>query len=196
MRLTKIYTKVGDGGLTSLSSGVRVSKSDLRIEAYGTVDELNAFIGSLKDQIQLAMCQNQKEEILQGVSQELLQIQNELFDIGGELSFPQDFDTSKLNLVGLTEIARLESSMDSMNASLKPLANFVLPGGHLINSSCHISRTVCRRAERVIVHLSESSKVRSEIQIYLNRLSDWLFVTCRFLSMELAIDEVLWDQKK
>ncbi|MES2744097.1 MAG: cob(I)yrinic acid a,c-diamide adenosyltransferase [Bdellovibrionota bacterium] len=192
MRLTKIYTKTGDQGKTMLASGERVLKTDQRIEAYGTVDELNSFVGLLRDYVRLdsALADH-------AIAASLTRIQNELFDLGAELATP----TEKLNLerqkvVTNAEISVLEEEMDHYNESLKPLKNFILPGGHLCNSSAHIARTVCRRAEREVVRLRQADEsVRLETQIYLNRLSDWFFVISRAISHELNVDEVLWDQR-
>jgi len=193
MRLTKIYTKVGDKGTTMLADGSKVSKTSKRINAYGTIDELNAVIGMLRDEIAL---EAQHRSInLEGLKKDLLQIQNELFDIGGELATPLSQIDSRQQVVGLEEITRLESEMDEMNLHLPPLKNFILPGGHRANSVGHLARTVCRRAERSVLELAEEDAVREETKIYLNRLSDWLFVFCRELSRRLEVQELLWSQK-
>lgn len=192
MRLSKIYTKTGDQGGTTLASGERISKTAQRIEAYGTVDELNAFVGMLRDHIRF-------DSVLKDhwLSASLGRIQNELFDLGGELATPQRvLEKSKQKLLDGDDIKLLEDEIDKCNESLKPLANFVLPGGHICNSASHLARTVCRRAEREVIRLrSEEAEVRVETQIYLNRLSDWLFVAGRAISHALDIDEVLWQQR-
>jgi cob(I)alamin adenosyltransferase len=191
MRLTKIYTKIGDGGKTQLATGEQVPKSDLRIHAYGTVDELNSTVGMVRDHL-IAL----KRPEMSDLTDKLRVIQNELFDIGGELSVtPQHLNTAKQQVVSFTDIQRLETEIDRFNENLSPLKNFVLPGGHISNSTAHLARTVCRRAERYIVELSVSSKERPEVQIYLNRLSDWLFVLSREICRRLELDEVLWNQK-
>lgn len=190
VRLSKIYTRTGDKGATLLATGERVLKSNVRIEAYGTVDELNATVGMLRDTIVA-------DPRLQDLCEKLSKIQNELFDIGGELSVPLDvLDTERQQVVSMRDVSRLESEMDAFNENLPPLENFVLPGGHLANSTAHLVRTVCRRAERAVVRMSEQDAVRDEIRIYLNRLSDWFFVLSRELSRRLGVPEVLWAQNK
>jgi cob(I)alamin adenosyltransferase len=190
IRLSKIYTKIGDKGTTILATGDRVSKSDVRIDAYGTVDELNSVVGVLRDLIL-------KEANLADIAGQISRIQNELFDVGGELSVPfEHLNTAKQQVVKFEDIERLEREMDGFNELLPPLTNFVLPGGHLANSSAHLARTVCRRAERLVVRLSETERVRDEVKIYLNRLSDWLFVLSREFSRRLAVPEVLWAQNQ
>ena len=196
MRLTKIYTKVGDKGNTHLASGQKISKASLRIEAYGTVDELNSTIAMLRDLIQ------QENLLLKNVSlaelsNSIVKIQNELFDIGGELSTPcEKLDLKRQIVVSAHEVSRLENEIDQMNETLKPLENFVLPGGHIINSVAHLTRTICRRAEREVIKLNEHEEVREDLKIYLNRLSDWLFVLSRYLSKLLNVPETLWQQKR
>lgn len=190
VRLSKIYTRLGDKGSTLLATGERVLKSNVRIEAYGTVDELNSTVGMLRDTIVV-------DPRLQDLCEKLSKIQNELFDIGGELSVPLDvLDTERQQVVSMRDVARLESEMDAFNESLPPLENFVLPGGHMANSTAHLVRTVCRRAERAVVRMSEQDAVRDEIRIYLNRLGDWFFVVSRELSRRLGVPEVLWAQNK
>jgi len=190
VRLSKIYTRVGDKGSTLLATGERVLKSNVRIEAYGTVDELNSMVGFLRDSIA-------GDHRLSDLCESLLKIQNELFDVGGELSVPLDvLDTRRQQVVSMADVARLEQEIDLFNESLKPLENFVLPGGHLANSTTHIVRTVCRRAERAVVRMSEQDAVRDEVRIYLNRLGDWFFVLSREISRRLGVPEVLWAQNK
>ncbi len=192
MRLTKIYTKVGDKGTTLLATGERIEKSAPRIEAYGTVDELNAVIGLLRDHLMIA-----PNPAILVATQRLLRIQNELFDLGAELSTPlRSLDTSRQSVIHDEHIMSLEREMDEMNASLSPLANFVLPGGHPANSFCHLARTVCRRAERRVVAFGHTEEIRPATIIYLNRLSDWLFVLGRHVSKCLDVGEVLWSQKR
>lgn len=194
MRLTKIYTKVGDRGETMLATGEFVSKADARIEAYGTVDELNAHLGLLNELIAIAEKDNPK------LNQSLFwlsKIQNELFDIGGELATPiAQLNLSRQVVVSTIEIERLEREIDEMNESLAPLQNFILPGGSLANAQAHVARTVCRRAEREIVRLSKISNVRPEAVMYVNRLSDWLFVYGRMVNQLLGAKEVLWQQRR
>ncbi len=191
MRLTKIYTKVGDKGQTMLASGQKVPKDSLRIETYGTVDELNAFLGVLRDH--LAADANKFKDLIDRIAA----VQNETFDLGGELSMPPEkLDPTKQQVVTAASITRLENEIDEYNDKLPPLANFVLPGGHPANSAAHVCRTVCRRAERLVVHLSREESVRDDARIYLNRLSDWLFVASREISRRLDVAEVLWKQAK
>lgn len=190
IRLSKIYTKVGDKGSTLLATGERVLKSNVRIEAYGTVDELNAVAGLLRDTVAA-------DKSMNDIVAQLSKIQNELFDIGGELSVPLDvLDTERQQVVKMSDVERLEREMDAFNEKLPPLENFVLPGGHLANSTAHLARTVCRRAERAVVRMSEQDAVRDEVRVYLNRLSDWFFVVSRELSRRYAVEEVLWAQNK
>jgi len=190
MRLTKIYTKIGDKGTTLLASGDRIEKSHLRIEAYGTVDELNSFCGLIADKT--LGC---KEANFDQISQDLFLIQNELFDIGGELATPLDkLNLERQKVISTPEINRLETQIDAHNQHLEPLTNFVLPGGHELNSLAHVARTICRRAERCVVRLAQIEPVRPEVIVYLNRLSDWFFVVSRVISKQLNAEETLWLQ--
>jgi cob(I)alamin adenosyltransferase len=190
IRLSKIYTKVGDKGSTLLATGEKLLKSNVRIEAYGTVDELNAVVGLLRDTIE-------PDKRMGEIINSLIKIQNELFDIGGELSVPLDvLNINVQQVVAMGDVERLEREMDEFNESLPPLENFILPGGHIANSTCHLARTVCRRAERAVVRMSEQDAVRDEVRIYLNRLSDWFFVLSRELSRRLGVPEALWAQNK
>lgn len=190
MRLTKIYTKVGDKGTTLLASGAKVPKDSPRIDCYGTVDELNSFLGLLRDSLE--------PELFIDLLKQLAAVQNECFDLGGELATPVDLlDPTRQQVVSTASIARLEHEMDHYNESLEPLANFILPGGHRANSLAHVCRTVCRRAERAIVALANAGEaVRDEPRIYLNRLSDWLFIVSRVISQRLKVPEVLWQQAR
>jgi cob(I)alamin adenosyltransferase len=194
IRLSKIYTKIGDKGSTQLATGISVLKSHARIEAYGTVDELNSVVGMLRDTI-LASCATTNEfEDLLGM---IAKIQNELFDVGGELSVPLEvLNPDRQQVIRMVDVERLEHEMDVFNEKLPTLENFVLPGGHLANSVAHLARTVCRRAERAVVRMSEQDPVRDEAKIYLNRLSDWFFVLSRELSRRHGVAEVLWAQNK
>ena len=194
IRLSKIYTIIGDKGTTQLATGQCVSKSNVRIEAYGTVDELNAVVGMLRDTIQAA---NVSTVDCADIILMIAKIQNELFDVGGELSVPSEvLNTALQQVVQSTDIQRLEMEMDAFNERLPPLSNFVLPGGHIANSAAHLARTVCRRAERAVVRMSEEIAVRGEAKIYLNRLSDWFFVLSRELSRRHGVEEVIWAQNK
>ncbi|NIJ44987.1 cob(I)alamin adenosyltransferase [Wenyingzhuangia heitensis] len=188
----KIYTKTGDKGETSLFGGQRVSKSNIRIDAYGTVDELNSYMGLIRDQ-----------EIEQKHKDFLVKIQNQLFVVGAFLATPQDKEIlkngkSRLGLgdFGSKEIEELEIEIDSLDKQLPQMTHFVLPGGHTSVSYCHIARTVCRRAERISVLLSKDEPVNTGVITYLNRLSDYLFVLARMLSKQLQADEIKWIPNK
>lgn len=177
----KIYTKTGDKGQTSLIGGTRVPKHHIRIEAYGTVDELNSYIGLIRDQ-----------KIDEHSRQLLIEVQDRLFTIGSSLA--SDPEKSKMKIPDLREedITLLEQEMDKMNDVLPEMRSFVLPGGHTTVSFCHIARCVCRRAERLTIHLSETDYVAELVIKYLNRLSDYLFVLSRKLSYDLQADEIPW----
>ncbi|MFM7193340.1 MAG: cob(I)yrinic acid a,c-diamide adenosyltransferase [Bacteroidota bacterium] len=181
----KIYTKTGDGGETSLIGGRRVSKADLRIEAYGTVDELNAWMGTLRDQ-----------PVNKGRAAVLLEIQDRLFTIGSLLAAPDPAATNQLPGLSDADVAWLELEIDKMDQTLPAMRNFVLPGGHQAVSFGHVSRTVCRRAERHIVVLSQREGVAPLVIKYMNRLSDFLFVLCRKMSAELKVAEAPWKPRK
>lgn len=180
----KIYTKTGDKGLTSLIGGTRVPKHHLRIEAYGTIDELNSWTGLLRDQL-----------TDNSIKSNLLEIQDRLFTIGSLLA--NDPEKGKMSLPELQEkdVAILEKEMDNMDSQLPELKSFILPGGHTTVSYCHITRCVCRRSERLAVHLSESETVNPLIIMYLNRLSDYYFVLARFLSKQLNAEESAWKPR-
>lgn len=177
----KIYTKTGDKGETSLLSGRRVSKSDVHIEAYGTIDELNSFIGLLRDQ-----------NIHSRYVKVLIAIQNKLFSIGSILASAGEQVAFALPEVTLNDIKMLEYEMDEMDTSLPPLKNFVLPGGHQAVSLAHVCRTICRRAERRTIELKKHESVNENIVQYLNRLSDFFFVLSRKLATDLQVNEIAW----
>ena len=180
----KIYTKTGDKGLTSLIGGTRVPKSSLRIECYGTVDELNSHIGLVRDQDV-----NARRRPL------LKEIQDRLFTIGSALA--ADPEKSKMKLPDLlaTDVTLLEDEMDRLNLDLPELRAFILPGGHPAVSQTHVARCVCRRAERLAIHLGEESFVADLVVVYLNRLSDFLFVLSRAMAHELGVEEVTWQAR-
>src|SRR5688572_1489611 len=188
----KIYTKTGDKGTTSLFGGTRVPKHHIRIESYGTVDELNAHIGLLKDQETGA----HTKEILN-------RIQDRLFTIGSTLATEPEKATLKsgkdrlgISRISAEDIELLEQEMDRMNDELPPMTNFILPGGHQSVSFCHIARCVCRRAERMATALHEISPFDEMVLMYLNRLSDYLFVLARKLSKDLNAEEIKWIPEK
>lgn len=180
----KIYTKTGDEGQTGLFGGTRLHKDDIRIEAYGTVDELNAHIGLLRDGI--------SDEHITGI---LIEIQDRLFTIGSILASEPGKDNLQIPRLKIEDVTLLEQQIDKMNESLPPMRSFVLPGGHELVSQCHIARCVCRRAERRVVSLSRSEKVESIVLQYLNRLSDYLFVLSRKVSSAEKAIETPWKPK-
>ncbi|MEA5260068.1 cob(I)yrinic acid a,c-diamide adenosyltransferase [Arcicella aquatica] len=180
----KIYTKTGDKGTTSLVGGTRVSKTELRIEAYGTVDELNSYIGLVRDQTV-----NEKRKNI------LKEIQDRLFTIGSILASEPEQTKKRLPDLLESDIELLENEMDKMDNDLEPMRYFILPGGHQSVSFGHVARTVCRRAERIVLRLSEESEVNDLVIRYLNRLSDYIFVLCRMMAKELEIEEVAWKPR-
>ncbi len=188
----KIYTKTGDAGTTSLFGGTRVPKHHIRIESYGTVDELNSCIGLVRDQ-----------DINPHYKTILIKIQDRLFTLGAILATDPKKATLKsgkerLNIPKIKEadIELLEKEMDAMDSELPPMTHFVLPGGHTTVSYCHIARTVCRRAERLSTYLHEQEPVEALVLMYLNRLSDYLFVLARKLSHDLQAEEIQWIPEK
>lgn len=188
MRLTKIYTKTGDKGETRLSDGSQVKKSNIRINAYGTVDELNAQMGLL--------CASLPQKLTtERLVQMIRRIQNELFDVGAELSTPGIMDSSKSWTIPKEAVDRLEAEIDHMNSHLAPLMNFILPAGSPCIAQAHVARTVCRRSERIMVELNHQESIRPLMIQYVNRLSDWLFVYSRYLNHLLGQSEILWEQQ-
>ncbi|WP_457609692.1 cob(I)yrinic acid a,c-diamide adenosyltransferase [Lutibacter sp.] len=188
----KIYTKTGDKGKTSLFGGNRVPKYHLRIEAYGTVDELNSYVGLIRDQ-----------KIDKHTSNILLKIQHELFTLGAMLATPSEKKILKngkerLNIskINNTSVSLLENEIDAMNKILPEMTHFILPGGHTTVSFCHITRCICRRAERITTQLSDENYVEEEILVYLNRLSDYLFVLARKLTIDNNAQEIYWIPEK
>ncbi len=178
-RLSKIYTRTGDDGTTGLGDGTRVSKDSLRVEAYGTVDELNSVLGLLLTY-----------EVPEDIRNCLTRVQHRLFDLGGELCIPghramNDEDVSALELI-----------LDRLNDKLTPLKEFILPGGSAAAAVCHVARTVCRRAERRVVALAQTEAVAAPVLRYLNRLSDLLFVMARVLNQRAGASDVLWQRDR
>lgn len=180
----KIYTKTGDKGTTALFGGMRVSKAHDRINAYGTVDELNSHIGLLRDQ-----------EVNVNRQKVLIEIQDRLFTLGSILATEPDNQKVKVPQLEDSDVVYLEKEIDNMNEKLPEMRNFVLPGGHQSVSFCHIARCVCRRAERLSIVLSETENVPNIVVIYLNRLSDYLFVLSRMMTQELKAEEVPWKPR-
>ena len=182
----KIYTRKGDDGTTSLLGGVRVAKHHARIEAYGNIDELNSYVGLLRD----LLAGSQHHAVL-------LEIQDRLFTIGSHLALaPAHEGKMQLPLLIAEDVKSLEIAMDRMDEQLPPMKNFVLPGGHVVVSHCHIARGVCRRAERSVVFLKEQEAVDSIILEYINRLSDYLFTLSRIIAVEKSAEETPWIPRK
>lgn len=180
----KIYTKTGDEGTTSLFGGKRVSKSELRIDTYGTVDELNSWMGALRD-----LEVNQKRQAV------LVEIQDRLFTIGSILATEPENTKVKIPSLSESDIAFLEQEIDAMDAQLPPMRFFVLPGGHPSISWGHVARTVCRRTERLVIALHNLENVDPFVIKYLNRLSDYLFVLCRAMAHDLGVEETPWKPR-
>jgi len=180
----KIYTKTGDKGTTALFGGMRVSKADLRIETYGTVDELNSYIGLVRDQEVNARRKNI-----------LVEIQDRLFTMGSILATKPGNTNVKVPSLSESDVTFLENEIDGMEVLLPPMKSFVLPGGHQSVSFCHVARTVCRRAERLVIGLDAQEKADPLIIQYLNRLSDYLFVLSRKMTSELGAEEMPWKPR-
>lgn len=195
LAINRVYTKRGDTGQTSLAGGQRLPKSDLRIEAYGTVDELNSFIGLARESVRQASSDFPAVAPLAAI---LLRVQHELFNAGSILAtLPADVHPKQARITE-AESEQLEREMDAMNASLPPLRSFVLPGGCRLNAELHVCRTVCRRAERICVALGERVYPGPDPAIvkYLNRLSDAFFVWSRWVSRTLSAEETLWEPNR
>lgn len=188
--LNRIYTKRGDAGETGLAGGQRVAKDSLRIEAYGTVDELNAFTGMASVSCQEQCGHDPRMGLLAAI---LRRVQHELFNLGSILATRLEDVHPKQARITAAEVAQLEREIDAMNEDLEPLRSFVLPGGTRLNAELHVARTVCRRAERLLVALAREESVPAETIQYLNRLSDAIFVWSRWANFVLHIPEMLWD---
>ena len=180
----KVYTKTGDSGTTALFGGTRVPKDHARIESYGTVDELNSYIGLIRDQ-----------DIDKQSISILLEIQDRLFTIGSHLASDPEKSRMKLPEINPEDIEVLEKEIDRMTSLLPELKSFILPGGNTTVSFTHIARCVCRRCERLVTHLNEETPVNEKIVVYLNRLSDYLFTLSRFLGMNMKVIESPWNPK-
>ncbi len=179
----KLYTKTGDKGTTSLLGGKKIPKSDLRIEAYGNVDELNSFLGMLKDQ----------DEVENRLKQQIYWIQEHLFTIGSLLATEPGFTGFELPKITDTEVTQLEVWIDKFDSELPPLKNFILPGGHQAVSLSHVCRSVCRRAERSIIALGNGEDIDEVIIRFVNRLSDYLFIFARVIGKHLNVPETPWS---
>lgn len=184
-RITKVYTRTGDGGDTALASGRRVPKESPRVEAYGTVDELNSHLG-----VALA------SGTVEGLREPLERIQNDLFHLGSDLCMPEDDDDAvPVPRIEQRHVRYLEQLMDDLQAQLDPLENFILPGGHATAAHLHVARTVCRRAERRVIETSRTERVGEHAIIFLNRLSDALFVMARFQNRASGRGDVTWNSR-
>ncbi|MBK9285185.1 MAG: cob(I)yrinic acid a,c-diamide adenosyltransferase [Sphingobacteriaceae bacterium] len=182
---SKIYTKTGDKGLTSLLGGTRLPKHHVRIEAYGNVDELNSYVGLLRDCLE-----DEKTKNL------LIDIQDRLFTIGAGLAADPVKNKMELPKIDEEDVLKLETAIDEMDKVVPPMKSFVLPGGHLHVSYCHITRCVCRRAERSVIHLTQTEKINELYIQYLNRLSDYFFMLSRWIAFSNKITELPWKPKK
>jgi cob(I)alamin adenosyltransferase len=188
--INRVYTRQGDQGMTALAGGQRVAKDSSRIDAYGTVDELNSFLGVARATMTESMAGDARLAVLSAI---ILRVQHELFNLGSLLAtLPADMH-SKQARVTLAEVTQLETEMDGMNEELAPLRSFVLPGGSRLNAELHVCRTVCRRAERACVTLAREEAAPPEAVRYLNRLSDALFVWSRWASHVTGAAETLWE---
>ena len=191
IRITRVYTRTGDRGETALVGGKRVPKDSLRIEAYGTIDELNSIVGLARAFNEEKLADGDAHRFLDTV---LRQIQDELFDLGSELATPLDFFKEGMYRVGEREVKKIEQLIDECQKELEPLKSFILPGGGRIGAYLHQCRTVCRRAEREILRLSRSEDVSEWPLKYVNRLSDLFFVLSRWISKKTGQDEYLWQR--
>jgi cob(I)alamin adenosyltransferase len=185
MKEWKIYTKTGDKGETSLLGGMRVPKYHLRIEAYGTIDELNSFVGLLRDQ-----------DIAPHYKEILFETQDRLFTAESLIAADQGSESYNLPALSESDITLLEREIDQMNEALPPLTNFILPGGYPAVSLAHVCRTICRRAERIIIHLAVDNPVDELIVRYFNRLSDYFFVLARKLALDQGVPDQVWKARK
>jgi cob(I)alamin adenosyltransferase len=191
IRITRVYTRTGDRGETALVGGKRVPKDSLRIEAYGTIDELNSIVGLARAFNEEKLADGEAHRFLDTV---LRQIQDELFDLGSELATPPDFFQEGMYRVSESEVKKIEQLIDECQEELEPLKSFVLPGGGRIGAYLHQCRTVCRRAEREILRLSRAEELSEWPIKYVNRLSDLFFVLSRWISKKTGKDEYLWQR--
>jgi cob(I)alamin adenosyltransferase len=191
VRITKVYTRTGDNGETALVGGKRVPKDSARIEAYGTIDELNSIVGLARAFNDEKLSEGEAHRFLDLV---LRQIQDELFDLGSELATPPDFFQEGMYRVGEREVKKIEQLIDECQKSLEPLKSFILPGGGKLGAYLHQCRTVCRRAEREILRLSRAEELSEWPVKYVNRLSDLFFVLSRWISKQTGEEEYLWQR--
>ena len=189
LALNRIYTRMGDAGQTSLAGGQRVAKDDPRIQAFGEVDELNAFVGMAR----VSCMESREGRLKDGLAQILRRVQHELFNLGSILATKPEDVHPKQARVTEADVQQLEREIDGCNAELPPLRSFVLPGGTRLNTELHAARTICRRAERLLVGLARTEEVPAVALQYLNRLSDALFVWSRWVNHAAGAPEVLWE---
>ena len=195
MRITKVYTRTGDRGQTRLVGGSATRKDAPRIEAYGTVDELNSIVGLVRTWNQRAQADGSSPEVVARLDEMLKRIQNDLFDVGADLATPADSRWEAMHRVGDAEVTRLEEWIDELNADLPPLREFILPGGGPVGAFFHQARTVCRRGERRVLSLMDvEDDVGEGVLRYLNRLSDYLFVAGRWAAKSLGETEYAWER--
>jgi len=194
IRITRVYTRRGDGGQTDLVGGKRVAKDGLRIEAYGTVDELNAAVGLARARNAATTPRGRGAAAARELDALLRKLQNELFDLGGELATPAEEFRPGMFRVGESEVKALEAAMDRCQKDLKPLVSFVLPGGGEVSALLHVARTICRRAEREVLRLGREEDIGEWPLAYLNRLSDLLFVLSRWIGHHRGETEYLWER--
>ncbi len=192
VRLSRIYTRTGDKGTTALVGGRRVPKDSLRLEAYGMVDELNSIVGIVRTYV--PTYRERLGDDFEWYSEMLRRIQNELFDVGSELATPPDGEYEGMHKMGEGEVKTLEEEMDRMEKELETLKSFTLPGGGVLNAFLHQARTVCRRAERVCWALHREEPINEQLIVYVNRLSDHLFVQSRWVAKRADEPEFLWDR--
>ncbi|MGH1363772.1 MAG: cob(I)yrinic acid a,c-diamide adenosyltransferase [Calditrichia bacterium] len=186
VRITKVYTRTGDGGNTHLAGGQPIAKSSDRIEAYGCVDELNSQLGLVAEALR-------EDKTLKEMRQQVLRIQNILFDLGSQLAVLPEDRRENTPVVSEADTTQLEEEMDAMNEELPMLTSFILPGGGELSARLHVARTVCRRCEREIIRLAEKETLDGTEIPYVNRLSDWLFVASRYAAHKSGIEETLWS---
>ena len=193
--ISKVYTKFGDKGQTMLADGNTIPKSSARVRAYGEVDEVNATVGLVRLELSRDPKGAAHPEFVQALDRVLGNIQQELFNLGAELATPEAVKGGAKLKIEERHVEALEKEIDDRNDGLPPLKSFILPGGGPVGVAAHLARTVCRRAERQTVDLMNQDAIRPEAQVYLNRLSDFLFVLGRQVADQLGYDEVLWDQE-
>ena len=193
MRITKVYTRTGDAGETHLVGGRKVAKDHPRVEAYGTVDELNSVLGMVRAELSRSPSPVKSRDALDG---QVSTIQSELFDLGTILATPPDDRFDGMTMIHPADIERLEQELDAMNAAVPPLEEFILPGGDPCSAQLHLARTVCRRAERRALQLVSEDAAAATALAYLNRLSDWLFVAARWHAQLCGQPESFWRQRR